>query len=624
MRQMKYILILLILSKILIANEEFDIESDFINSLEEVSDIATKTKLNIDDTPSFVTVLHSNKLQKIGIDNVFEALAQVPGVQLKRELSGVPVVVFRGLDQKGEVKLMVDGVTINNSFRGSIYYYLDFPIELVERIEVIRGASSVLYGSNAMSGVINIITKSSQIGTQNSIFASVGTYSTLKGGAIVSQQLGEFKLALDTYYQKDDKSINSTDRHLKDYSLGVNLENDNFSLLARIKSSNMGNAYGIFGQADYDKNRFNNKNTNFFTKLAYHNSLSQNNTLNLQVGYSIYSQDIEDTHPDLGILNSSYKEDTYFAETNIISKVFQNNELLFGARIESSNELKNNWKENLIKIPNQVITDDFTRNVFSFYLNDIYSPTANLDISAGVRYDHYSDFGNALSPNIGLVYRVNKNIRLKSSYTHAFRAPSWVELNSNANLRAEESDAIEAGIILKVNQYNTLKINAYASIINHLITQISSTQYIQNDQNNFYGSELEYLISPNNALDINFVASYIDAKDNEGEDLPDIANILASTSLSYKSHVGLTFGSLLKYVSSSKREINDNRADFHKSFIFDQTFSYAYKSFTTSLIIKDLFDSGHDYALPLKYNHQDPVDFEDNGRSVLLKASWEF
>lgn len=620
---MKYILTLLILTGMLVANDNFDLDNDFLSSLDEVSEIATKTKLNIDDTPAFVTVLHGNKLQKIGIDNIYEALAQVPGVQLKREISGVPVVIFRGLDQKGEVILMVDGVTINNSFRGSIYYYLDFPIELVERIEVIRGAGSVLYGSNAMSGVINIITKSSQEGVQNSVFASTGTYGTLKGGAIVSQNIGDFRLALDTYYQKDDKTISDTDRRNKDYSVGINLENENFSFLARIKSLDVGNAYGVHGEPDYYSDRYNHQNRNIFTKLAYKETLSKNNTINLQIGYTQYRQDTEAQTSVGNTLSLAYKEESYFAEANLISDSLKNNKFLFGIRTESTRELNNNLTLNGITTFNNLIGSNFSREVLSLYFNDTYELSTDLDISAGLRYDNYSDFGSSCSPNVGLVYRINRALKFKALYSHAFRAPSWIELNSDSNFQAEKSDTIEAGIIIKPNQFHTIRVNAYASFIDNLITQ-SGTIYTQNSKNNFYGSELEYLYSPVHSIDLTLIASYIDAKDDFGEDLSGIANILSSASFTYKSETGLTFGSLLKYVSSSKREASDLREDFPESFIFDQTISYSYKAFSTSLIIKDLFDEGTHYALPLKYNTLNSIDYEDGGRKILLKASWEF
>ena len=194
--KMKYLYPYLLIAPLLFANENLDLENDFLNSLDEVSEIATKTKLNIDDTPSFVSVLNSEKLKKLGVNNVFEALNLVPGVQLKKESSGVPIVTFRGVTQKSEVKLMVDGVTINNSYRGSIYYYLDFPIEMIKRIEVIRGAGSILYGSGAISGVINIITNSADKSAKNNVFISTGTYSDYKGGALVSTNIKDLESLL--------------------------------------------------------------------------------------------------------------------------------------------------------------------------------------------------------------------------------------------------------------------------------------------------------------------------------------------------------------------------------------------------------------------------------------------
>jgi outer membrane cobalamin receptor len=623
---MKQIILFLIFTVLLLSNDDVDFENDFLHSLEEVSEIATKTKLNIDDTPSFVTVLHADKLQKIGVDNVFEALMQVPGVQLKREASGVPVVVFRGVDQKGEVKLMVDGVTINNSYRGSTYYYLDFPIELIERVEVIRGAGSVLYGSNAMSGVINIITKASQDGAQNTLFASGGTYSNLKGGALVSQNLGDFRLSLDTYYQKSDKTINDTDRHLKDYSLGIKLNSKSLSLLARIKSSNVGNAYGILGVPDIYRDKYYNNNLHVYTKLEYQDSISSYNEINMQVGYTHYAQKIESLHPVGAVMTSDYHEDSYFAEAHLLSKSLQNNKLLLGARVEFSEELKNDFTSNGVMITNPVIDSNMKRDILSIYLNDTYMVTPKLDISAGLRYDNYSDFGNSFSPNLGAIYRISDALRVKGLYSHAFRAPSWVEITkaeAGTDLKAEMSDTLEVGVVFKPKYNSTLRANIYSTDVSNLIRQNSSKQYTQNSKAHFLGSELEYLHSFDSYADLNFILSYVDAKCNDNSDLAGIANILASTSLLYHLDSGVNFGSLLKYVSGSKREINDTRNNFSDTVIFDQTISYTYKSFTTSFVIKDLFDKGTSY--PLSYNSSGSnFDFEDGGRRVLLKASWEF
>jgi len=614
----KYLLIIIGFYSLVFSSENLALEDDFLQSLDEVSEIATKTKLNIDDSPSFVTVLHSDKLLKLGVDDVFEALGLVPGVQLKREKTGVPVVVFRGVSQKGEVKLMVDGVTINNSYRGSIYHYLDFPIEMVERIEVIRGAGSVLYGSGAISGVVNIITKSSNKDNDNTAFISGGEYDNYKGGAIVSTNLANFNLSLDAYFQKDNKMIDSTDRHLRDYSVGINISDENFAFLARIKKDDMGNAYGLLGVPDKDKNNRNNKNNSYFTELSYKDDLSKDNKFNILVGYNRYEQYANAEHPSIPLIEAKFEERSYYSQIDIISQSLKDNDLLFGVRYEDTKTLKSRWSAG----PPYISNPSYSRDITSVYLNDTYSISSDFDLSAGLRYDDYSDVGDALSPTLGFVYRLNDKVRLKSLYSHSFRAPSWVELTSNQNLDAEVSDSIEAGVVYKRNQNNTLRINFYASKIEDMITKVGGI-YTQEAKNKFYGSELEYIYTPTNQLELNLFASYIDARDDESEKLADVANILSTATMIYETSNGFSFGSLLKYVSSSKRSDTDTRGDMSSSTVFDQTISYSFKKFKASIIIKDLFNNGMYYALP-ENTLGTSFDFNDGSRTVMIKAEMVF
>jgi len=627
---MKYILTCLILVSLSLCAE--DLEMDFLKSLDEVSEIATKTKLNIDDTPSFVTVLQNEELKQVGVKNVFEALGLVPGVQLKRELSGVPVVVFRGVTQKGEVKLMVDGVTINNSYRASIYYYLNFPIELIDRIEVIRGAGSVLYGSNAISGVINIITKNSQEDARNNFFISTGTYKNNKIGTLLSTTINDIKLSVDSYSQRNRKEIRvnsnpsgmfgDSDRHLNDSALGINISTESISFNGRIKKSDIGNAYGILGILDTQRSKFYNENRSIFAELSYKGDINLENSIKIALGYTNYKQKAEASHPTGADILSNYEEKTYFSELNILSKSIDNNRLLIGLRLEASDELKNDWDVNGIASVNPIVNSNFYREVSSIYLNDEYSINQDTDISAGIRYDHYSDFKNSLSPNLGLVYKIIDELRLKALYSHSFRAPSWIELTSNDSLKAEKSDTLETGVVFKYSPYNILRVNFYATKIDDMITKDPVTRkYIQKTKNTFYGSELEYSYIPTNDIQVNFMASYVDAKDNDGNILPNVASILASTNLTYELPSGFVFGTLLRYVSGSKRFDNDTRGHMAESLILNQTISYSYKDFTASLVLNDLFDANTYYSTtPNRYNQ----DFDDGGRNMMLNMSLKF
>ena len=101
--------------------------------IEETTAIATRTRLNVDDVPAFVSILYHDELIKLGITDVYEALCLVPGVEPYMDASGARLLIFRGVMEKGKVKLLIDGIDINNTFRGSIYYYYDFPVELIQR-----------------------------------------------------------------------------------------------------------------------------------------------------------------------------------------------------------------------------------------------------------------------------------------------------------------------------------------------------------------------------------------------------------------------------------------------------------------------------------------------------------
>lgn len=616
---MKYVLLLATFTTLLLSNDDFSIETDFLDSLEEVSEIATKTKLNIDDAPSFVTVLHNEKLQKLGITNLFEALAQVPGVALKRESSGIPVVVFRGVSQKGEVKLMIDGVTVNNTYRGSIYYFFDFPIELIERIEVIRGAGSVLYGSGAISGVINVITKSASETKKNTLFVSGGTYDSYSGGAILSTTMGKMKVAVDTYYHTNKKVLDNTDRELSDFSLGLNIQKEELKFLARINSQTTGNAYGIFAVEDVSTHRYDNKNDTYFTQFSYKLPLGKKDSLEFLAGYSRYRQEAEALHPSLGVLTTQYDESTYFGQVDLKYNALEENELLCGLKYEAAKVLDSDlFREGSQIAP--LVTHGLTRDILSIYLNDKYTLYRDLDISLGLRYDDYSDFESAFSPTLGFVYRATEKLRIKALYAEAFRAPSWIELTSNPNLQEETSTSYELGFVYKQNMNNLLRLNIYNTELNDMITK--ELTYVQSmTYATFRGIEMEYVSTPLETLEMTLLGSYIDAKDNENNAIADVANVLTSLSGIYTFSSGVSTSVLLKYVSSSQRAVTDPRDDMPSSTILDTTLSYSYKYINTSVIIKDLFDKGTYYALPLNSLAK---DYYDGGRSIMFKAAWEF
>jgi vitamin B12 transporter len=154
--------------------------------LESVVVTATRNPLSIGDVPASVTVLSGADLRARGIVTVTDALREVPGISVARSGSfgGQTSVFVRG-GQSNYTKVLIDGVPVNES--GGNFDFATLTTDNVERIEVVRGPSSVVWGSDAVTGVINIITRSGRGGPRMSASLRAGTFGTLDGDAQASQ-----------------------------------------------------------------------------------------------------------------------------------------------------------------------------------------------------------------------------------------------------------------------------------------------------------------------------------------------------------------------------------------------------------------------------------------------------
>jgi len=186
----QYIFPLIIISVLFLngpamAEEEMSEMTELLAILEQETEVATKTKMNADYVPGIVTVLHGADLEAMGVRTVWEALGFVPGVETRINNLGRPMVVVRGISgggHTGHIKLMLDSVGANPSFRGVNDSLMMIPVEQVERIEMIRGSGSSLYGEFSYTGVINIITRKNS----KRIYASAANFDTYGMGGLYS------------------------------------------------------------------------------------------------------------------------------------------------------------------------------------------------------------------------------------------------------------------------------------------------------------------------------------------------------------------------------------------------------------------------------------------------------
>ena len=170
--------------------------------LDEMVVSATRSEKKLLDTAASVSVITDKDLNKMQINNLDEAFVKIPGVYVGR-LSGIgsttSQTVMRGVNAANSVAVLVDGVQVNDSYNGSVTWSA-IPVDMVKRVEVLRGPASVLYGGNALAGVINIITKDVDKTSVN-LKLSYGSNNTQNHSLYVAGKASD-KLDFNVNYEK--------------------------------------------------------------------------------------------------------------------------------------------------------------------------------------------------------------------------------------------------------------------------------------------------------------------------------------------------------------------------------------------------------------------------------------
>jgi outer membrane receptor protein involved in Fe transport len=464
------------------------------DSLEEILDettkIATKTKLNVDYVPSVVSVLRGSEMRALGVQKVSDALSLIPGVQVFVNQFGQTTTVFRGFrnpnaDKADKVKILVDGMAVGSEVSGSSSFVMDLPIELIERIEILRGPSSTVYGTGAFYGAVNIITKSANGSTGNELFIGGGSWYSKKIGGIfgttkdgVSYQAdgyyqgGQRKLSLDSTYVDGPATFpreRRTNEAFDDFSTGFTLKNDNLAWTTRIKKSWQGNYYGLEERLE-PREDTGQINQLFVTEISHDKAFS-NGILSSKIGVKDYAYRLNEAPrtkhwivsnaASSGLVGMNedatveikYAETTYYAEATYHFNKFLDNELSIGAGVTTTALRQNGFRssvedfvfaniatldmtksitnEPMFDVPqnNYYIKDGTRRTTGSFFIDDIYKLSDNSDIIIGARIDKHDDSDVQYNARVGVATRWfdDSSAVTKLIASTGSRAPTLIE-----------------------------------------------------------------------------------------------------------------------------------------------------------------------------------------------------
>ena len=421
--------------------------------LEKTVVTATRTETPIENLPVSVTIITKDDIEKMHAKTVDDVLNKVAGVQVGRYMGlstfgSHTLVYMRGTGESSRMLVLKDGIPLNTTFSGNVNLWGTLSVEDIEKIKIVRGASSALYGSSAMGGVINIITRPTRKKIAGSVSFEGGTFDTYIGNANISTATDRFGLRVSAGHKRTKGyEFNEGDKW-KDYYHTPENERTNVSLGGDI----------WLGESvlklDYE----------YFTEDCLRREGSQIDTgyeankysmnYSLPIGKTVFS--LKSYYLDYEAISKKHSYNTTTKNYDKFYNDHSNPYADWGLMLQASSELGSHrltigsdlkWGKCDSDNTYATYQKSFSgkQDLYSLFVNDEMLIGEKLILSAGVRYDYWKNHSGrasddksgviesieypdktdeAWSPRAGAVYRLTEDTRLRTSFGTGFKVPS--------------------------------------------------------------------------------------------------------------------------------------------------------------------------------------------------------
>jgi outer membrane receptor for ferrienterochelin and colicins len=543
----KFLLLLVILTASLPAWAE-----EKTLSLDEVVVTATRVEESVENVAQDVTVVTKDEIATGSYTSVADTLKNVVGVTIRESgnRGALSTVSLRGSTPQ-QVLILVDGKRLNKPGDGMVdLNTLNIPLEVIERIEILRGASSSLYGADAMGGVINIITKA-PAEPFTKITTSYGRFDTWDVAATTSRKIGAFG-----YMVSADREQSSGFRPNSDYEIwGLNSK---FT-------------FDITKDFNVDVNAdFNRKESGIPGSAKYPSPKAEQTDENSLFGITFR---FKDTIAKLYSHNAriSYTDPAFAIDSNIKNSIL-------GADIQSSiligkSHLVTGGVELIAERLDTTDIDSVERDRKGVFIQDEISLSNWLLLDLGVRYDDFGA-GSQLSPKAAVLIKATPTTTLRFAAGHGYRIPTLNDLywphniydygffiyeeSGNPELKPEKSDEFEASVEQKIQDNMSVKALGFYKNVKNLIRWSDVDSDPSHDffmpQNiaraKVKGVELS-AFARFSLLDIETSYFYQDPKDRDtGERIADLPRHQVAATVTTRPLKGLTWSVEGRYVSN--------------------------------------------------------------------------
>jgi len=652
------------------------------------TDIATGTPVSQKFAPAVTSIITADEIRKSGARTLHEALESVPGLHVFPSSAFVMKnnISIRGIHTSinQQVLVLFDGIRINSVFSGAPALHFTMPTSAIHRIEVIRGSGSALYGADAYSGVINVITKSWS-NTTDEIGASYGSFNRWETYITKSAEVGEATIALALSLSKSDgdndrivtndaqtnfDNIFGTSASLAPGSLNteydrlyfnadINYKNFDFNFkLQDLKD--LGSQEGASQALDND-GKINNSQKIFNIKHT-NKSLLKDTVIKTNLTYFFYdvfanytlfpvgatlpfnSDGSLHTFTNGAFIYAGAEETSYRTNINVIYDGIEkhriNSEIGYRYEKTETQDIRNFGAG----VVNTGTITDVTGTQFAFQpshkrrsyyalIQDEYNINDTLSLTSGVRYDKYNDFGSTVNPRLALVWQASNDVTVKTMYAKAFRAPSFGDLYfqnnpvniGNPNIQPEEIDTYE--ITLNYSAPVHTKLNIFYYKAEDLIASVANpngTTTAQNSKNqNGYGLELELEYNINQDFVLRGNYSYQHSKDDDTEErVADAPAHQTFVQLQYHPNANWNVNTQYFYIGKRYRTSTDTRPALKADSLVNLTIERKniLQGLDFTLSARNLFDE--DYREPS--DGALPNDYPMQGRYIFGEIRYLF
>jgi outer membrane receptor protein involved in Fe transport len=659
-----------------------------IEDLVQVS-IATGKKQSLAKAPAITSVITSEDIEAMGVEDIDAVLETVPGLHVARSSTYNSIYTIRGMyaTNNPQVLVLINGIPINSLSTGNrSLAWGGMSVNGIARIEIIRGPGSALFGSDAFAGVINIITKNKTDIKGTEVGSRLGNFGTRDAWLLHGETYHNVDIAVTVEYHNTDGQnslIEQDAQTIIDKQFGtaasrapgkINLNKNNLDLRTELsykgwklrtgyqKRDKQGVGAGFSEALDPDGYMTDDR---LSVDLTYQDpSFTKNWDVSAQVSY-LHS----DLTTDLTLLPAGTFDGKF--PQGLINKT---NGLERHANMDVTG-FYSGWTDHSIRVGlgytygslykyqeqvnyngsanpynDEVSLVDVsgtegasltpkTRQNWHAFAQDVYVFAPDWELTAGLRYDYYSDFNSTLNPRLALVWQPLKNLTTKLLYGQAFRSPSFSELYSrndpealgNPYLKAETIKTTELGADYYINDRMNFSLNLYHYRWIDAIQFAAADHGMKMAQNigtqRGHGFELEgrWQMTKTLKLTGNYSQQY--SKNEEDSDPGYAPSHEAYVRADWLLLPKWTLNTQINWIADRERAVGDPRNKLKNYFLLDTMLHYkSKKHWNIGLGIRNLFNT--DAREPTQNSSRGetslPNDLPVGERDYFVELRYEF